>query len=230
MTPRKDPALVPVERITHAILIVRGQRALLDADLAALYGVATKVLLQAVKRNLERFPEDFMLRLTTEEWSALRSQIVTSNAQRGGRRYAPYAFTEQGVAMLSSVLNSSRAIAVNIEVMRAFVRMRDLLTSNKELAQKLTELADSSSGLCRPATRKRSVQLPINCCASPCNFITFPAAAAANRLMSVCNRARSDTQALWRRKFQRAHQPHSSLAKLRLLVKSPRKRVLAAQC
>lgn len=140
MTKTKDSALVPVERITHSILLLRGHKVLLDADLAALYGVATKVLLQAVKRNIERFPEDFMLQLTAEEWSALRSQIVTSNAQRGGRRYAPYAFTEQGVAMLSSVLNSSRAIAVNIEIMRAFVRMRELLTSNKNLAQKLAEL------------------------------------------------------------------------------------------
>jgi hypothetical protein len=140
MIKTKDSALVPVERITHAILIVRGHKVLLDADLAALYGVATKVLLQAVKRNLERFPEDFMLHLTAKEWAALRSQIVTSNAQRGGRRYAPYAFTEQGVAMLSSVLNSRRAITVNIEIMRAFVRMRELLASSKELAQKLAEL------------------------------------------------------------------------------------------
>jgi len=121
MTKAKDTAPVPVERITHSIVVLRGQRALLDTDLAALYGVATKILLQAVKRNLKRFPEDFMLRLTPGEWSSLRSQIVTSNAHRGGRRYAPYAFTEQGVAMLSSVLNSSRAIAVNIEIMRAFV-------------------------------------------------------------------------------------------------------------
>lgn len=129
-----------VERITQSIFMLRGQRMLLDADLAALYGVATKVLLQAVKRNLERFPQDFMLRLTAEEWAALRSQFVTSNDGRGGRRYAPHAFTEQGVAMLSSVLNSPRAIAVNIEIMRAFVRMRELFDSSKELGQKLAEL------------------------------------------------------------------------------------------
>lgn len=103
MPKSKTPALVPVERITQSILILRGHKVLLDADLAALYGVATKVLLQAVKRNLERFPEDFMIQLTAAEWAALRSQIVTSKAERGGRRYAPYAFTEQGVAMLSSV-------------------------------------------------------------------------------------------------------------------------------
>ena len=135
-----ETALVSAERVTHSILAVRGFKVMLDAHLATLYGVPTKVLLQAVKRNLERFPEDFMLQLTAEEWACLRSQIVTSNSQRGGRRYAPFAFTEQGVAMLSSVLNSSRAIAVNIEIMRAFVRMRELLASNRELAQKLAEL------------------------------------------------------------------------------------------
>jgi hypothetical protein len=140
MVKNKATAPVPVEHIAQSILILRGQKVLLDADLAALYGVATKVLVQAVKRNLERFPEDFMLRLTAKEWAALRSQFVTSNEGRGGRQYAPYAFTEQGVAMLSSVLKSTRAITVNIEIMRAFVRMRELLASNKELAQKLVEL------------------------------------------------------------------------------------------
>ncbi len=140
ITKSKTAALVPLVRITNSILILRGHRVLLDADLATLYGVATKVLLRAVKRNQERFPQDFMLQLTAEEWAVLRSQLVTSKDGRGGRRYAPYAFTEQGVAMLSSVLNSTRAIAVNIEIMRAFVRMRELLTSNKELAQKLAEL------------------------------------------------------------------------------------------
>lgn len=133
-------ALISGERVTQQILPVRGLKVMLDAHLAALYGVPTKVLLQAVKRNLERFPEDFMLQLTAEEWAILRSQIVTSSVQHGGRRYPPYAFTEQGVAMLSSVLNSARAVAVNIEIMRAFVRMRELLASNRELAQKLAEL------------------------------------------------------------------------------------------
>ena len=102
--------------------------------------MATKVLLQAVKRNKQRFPADFMMQLTPLEWAALRSQIVTSKPGRGGRRYPPYAFTEQGVAMLSSVLGSERAIAVNIEIMRAFVRMRDLLSSNKELARRFAQL------------------------------------------------------------------------------------------
>lgn len=140
MTKNKDAALMPVEHIAQSIRIPRGQRVLLDANLAALYGVPTGALVQAVKRNLDRFPEDFMLRLTADEWAALRSQFVISNEGRGGRRYAPYAFTEQGVAMLSSVLNSRHAIAVNIEIMRAFVRMRELLASNKALAQKLAEL------------------------------------------------------------------------------------------
>jgi len=127
--------LVIVEPIGNSIHVVRGQSVLLDVDLAALYGVETKVLLQAVKRNLERFPEDFMLQLTAEEWKSLRSQIVTSNLQHGGRRYVPYAFTEHGVAMLSSVLNSSRAIAVNMEIMRTFVRMRGGSSSNDELTK-----------------------------------------------------------------------------------------------
>lgn len=136
--PKGNEALVPVESIAQSILLLRGQKVLLDADLAELYGVETKVLLQAVKRNRERFPEDFMFQLTTDEFGNLRSQFVTSSW--GGRRYAPYVFTEQGVAMLSSVLKSPRAIAVNIEVMRAFVRLREMLSSNKELAAKLNEL------------------------------------------------------------------------------------------
>src|SRR6202047_2490760 len=130
----------PAEHITQSILVFRGHKVLLDEDLAVLYGVATKVLLQAVKRNIGRFPEDFMYQLTAAEWAALRSQFVTSNPQRGGRRYTPYVFTEQGVAMLSSVLNSERAIAVNIEIMRAFVKLRDLLSSNRELARRFAQL------------------------------------------------------------------------------------------
>ena len=134
-------AIILAARIERAILILRGNKVLLDADLAALYEVPTKVLLQAVKRNLDRFPQDFMFQLSADEFEALRSQSVTSkNPGRGGRRYAPYAFTEQGVAMLSSVLNSPRAIAVNIEIMRAFVRLRELIASNKELAAKLDQL------------------------------------------------------------------------------------------
>jgi len=112
---------------------------MLDADLAVLYGVETRVLVQAVKRNIERFPEDFMFQLNREEFAILRSQSVTSS-DWGGRRYPPYAFTEQGVAMLSSVLRSQRAIHVNIEIMRAFIRLRQMLASHAELARKLDAL------------------------------------------------------------------------------------------
>jgi len=135
--PARTPEIAAAaERVGQFILIIRRQRVLLDEDLAALYGVETRSLVQAVKRNLERFPPDFMLELSAAEWAALRSQSVTSKTGRGGRRYAPYAFTEQGVAMLSSVLNSDRAIAVNIEIMRSFVRIRRLLEADKSLARR----------------------------------------------------------------------------------------------
>lgn len=133
----------PVPPIERRILLLRGQKVMLDADLAELYGVETRALVQALKRNLERFPEDFMFQLTTEEnerLQLLRSQSVISSSGHGGRRYAPYAFTEQGVAMLSSILRSPRAIAVNIEIMRAFVRLREALTSHKDLARKFAAL------------------------------------------------------------------------------------------
>lgn len=133
-------ALVPVEHITRSILVLRGHKVLLDEHLATLYGVTTSALVQAVKRNIRRFPQDFLFQLTAAEWTVLRSQSVISTPARGGRRYAPYAFTEQGVAMLSSVLASEQAIAVNIQIMRAFVRMRELLASNATLARKLDEL------------------------------------------------------------------------------------------
>jgi len=126
------------------ILALREQRVILDADLAELYGVQTKVLVQAVKRNLARFPQDFMFQLSADESTALRSQTVTSNTGRGGRRTAPYAFTEQGVAMLSSVLGSPRAIGVNIEIMRTFVRVRELAATHSELAKRLSELEEKT--------------------------------------------------------------------------------------
>ena len=132
---------VASERIERAILVFRGHKVMLDADLATLYQVETRALVQAVKRNLERLPEDFMFQLDPEEVDVLRSQSVILNKPgRGGRRYAPYAFTEQGVAMLSTVLRSPRAIAVNIEIMRAFVRLRLILASNKDLARRLNQL------------------------------------------------------------------------------------------
>ena len=131
--------------IEDRILLIRGQRVMLDADLAALYGVETGNLVRAVSRNRERFPPDFMFRLNSDEFEALRSQIVTSNG-RGGRRYLPYAFTEQGVAMLSSVLRSERAVQVNVEIMRAFVRLRQLVSTNAELARKMDELERKYDG------------------------------------------------------------------------------------
>jgi hypothetical protein len=127
--------------------LFREHRVLLDADLAELYGVETRVLVQAVKRNSGRFPADFMFQLNAQEFTILRSQSVISNARRGGRRTAPYAFTEQGVAMLSSVLNSNQAISVNIQIMRAFVQLHQLAAAHDELAQKLTDLEDQIIGV-----------------------------------------------------------------------------------
>lgn len=138
----KKTSLIPAERIERSILLIRNHKVMLDHDLAVLYEVPTKVLVQAVKRNIGRFPPDFMFQLTKQEFAALRSQSVTSNAKtgRGGRRSAPYAFSEQGVAMLSSVLRSPRAIEVNIEIMRAFVRLRQMIASHAGLAGKLEAL------------------------------------------------------------------------------------------
>src|SRR5438874_9266392 len=133
--------LIPAERIERAILLIRGQKIMLDKDLATLYRVGTKVLIQAVKRNLARFPPDFMFQLSHDELENWRSQIVTSNsAAKMGLRRRPYAFTEQGVAMLSSVLRSKRAVLVNVEIMRAFVRMRQILAAHADLAGKLNAL------------------------------------------------------------------------------------------
>ncbi|MCX6175155.1 MAG: ORF6N domain-containing protein [Ignavibacteriales bacterium] len=142
---KRTESLLPVERITSKIFLLRNEKVLIDRDLAELYGVEVKKFNQAVKRNIERFPNDFMFRLTAEEYKILRSQIVTSSlaGQKtgwGGRRYLPLAFTEQGVAMLSSVLNSERAVQVNIAIMRAFVQMRMFLQSSDVLAKKLNEL------------------------------------------------------------------------------------------
>ena len=138
----KQGAIVPASHIERAIFFIRGQKVMLDADLAVLYGVSTKVLVQAVRRNHARFPDDFLFQLTTEEARNLRPQSVASSFGRGwgGRRYAPYAFTEHGVAMLSSVLRSPRAIQVNIAIMRTFVRLRQMLVSHEALARKLDAL------------------------------------------------------------------------------------------
>jgi hypothetical protein len=134
-------SVVPIERIERGIFFVRAHKVMLDRDLAALYGVTTFNLNKAVKRNTDRFPEDFMFQLTAEEASTLRFQIGMSKGRgRGGRRYLPYVFTEQGVAMLCSVLRSKRAVQVNVEIMRAFVRLRRMLASNEDLARKLAAL------------------------------------------------------------------------------------------
>jgi hypothetical protein len=150
----ENQSLIPGERIERSILLIRGQKVMLDNDLASLYGVEAKRMLQAMKRNIERFPEDFMFQLTWEEASVLRSQFAASSLRdeehlrsqnvtlkRGKHlKYRPYAFTEQGVAMLSSVLRSPRAVSVNIEIMRAFVRLRQMLVSHADLARKLDAL------------------------------------------------------------------------------------------
>lgn len=135
----RQSAIVPIEQVERAILRVRRRNVLLDADLASLYGVTTSELVQAVKRNHSRFPQDFMFQLRAHELANLRSQNVISSSW-GGRRTQPYAFTEQGVAMLSGVLRSARAVKVNIEIMRAFVRLRRMLESHDDLVKKLNEL------------------------------------------------------------------------------------------
>jgi hypothetical protein len=149
---KKANNVVPVQQVENLIYLIRGQKVMLDSDLAALYGVEARILNQSVKRNMERFPEDFMFRLSVEEAQlVMRSQIVTaspknssqfvtSSKKHRGLSYRPYAFTEQGIAMLSSVLRSPRAVKVNIEVMRAFVKLRQWLSTNAELARRLDAL------------------------------------------------------------------------------------------
>ena len=129
-----------IEAITSKILFIRGHKVMLDADLAVLYGVTTKRFNEQIKRNLKRFPDDFMFRLTSEEFVNLRSQIATSSAQHGGRRYPPQVFTEHGAIMAATVLSSEQAIEASLFVVRAFVQLRELLASNKELARRLDEL------------------------------------------------------------------------------------------
>jgi hypothetical protein len=139
------PSLLPLETITHRILMLRGQKVLLDSDLAALYDVPTKRFNEQVKRNLERFPADFMFQLTEEEWESLRSQIATLKPGRGQhRKYMPYAFTEHGAIMAATILNSPRATEVSVYVVRAFVRLREVLASNAELAKRLDDLERST--------------------------------------------------------------------------------------
>jgi hypothetical protein len=142
---RKRSVAAAREQILRSIVVIRVQKVILDRDLAAMYAVPTKALIQAVKRNSARFPADFMFQISSREFRNLRSQIVTSSSW-GGRRTAPYAFTEQGVAMLSTVLHSRRAISVNIEIMRAFVRLRRMLAEYEELGRRIDELEKRTDG------------------------------------------------------------------------------------
>jgi hypothetical protein len=157
-------SLVPIERIESKILLIRGQKVMLDRDLAELYGVETRALIQAVKRNIERFPEDFMFQLTKEEFEVLISHFVTSSW--GGTRKLPYVFTEHGILMLSSVLNSKRAVMVNIQIMRTFTKLRRLLASNEDLRRKIEAMEnkydaqfkvvfDAIRSLMSPPTKER---------------------------------------------------------------------------
>lgn len=134
------PALVPTERIANMILLLRGVKVMIDRDLAELYGVETKVFNQAVRRNTDRFPDDFMFQLSKGEFNTLRSQIVTLKGRGKHPKYLPLAFTEQGVAMLSSVLHSKRAVQVNIQIMRTFIRLREMLMSHKVLKEKIEKM------------------------------------------------------------------------------------------
>lgn len=140
MTAKQTLSIIPDNIVTNKIYEVRGQKVMLDSDLALLYGIETKVLNQALRRNLERFPEDFMFQITDLEWNLLRSQIVTSKSGRGGRTYLPNVFTEHGVLMLSSVLKSPQAIQVNIQIVRIFTRLRGILSERDDLKLEVEEI------------------------------------------------------------------------------------------
>lgn len=145
MTKKKADIAIPDEVVMNKIYLIRNHKVMLDIDLAELYQVETKRLNEQVKRNADRFPEDFMFQLTNEEWESLRSQIATSNQGRGGRRYAPLAFTEHGVLMLSSVLSSERAIQVNIQTMRIYTKLKGMLLTHKDILLKLEKLERKTS-------------------------------------------------------------------------------------
>jgi len=151
----KASALLITEHITRQILIVRGHKVMIDADLAALYGVSTRRFNEQVKRNLARFPVDFMFRLGDAEYGGLRSQIATSNRGRGGRRYLPYVFTEHGAIMAATVLNSPRAIEMSVFIVRAFVELREALATHKELVKRLDELESRLER--KPATHDQAI-------------------------------------------------------------------------
>jgi phage regulator Rha-like protein len=152
---------VPMELIEHRIYVMRGQKVMLDSDLAELYQVATGNLNLAVRRNASRFPEDFMFQLTQEEFENLRLQFATSSSGYGGRRYLPYAFTEHGVAMLSSVLNSERAVQMNILIVRAFVKLRELLATHKELARQIGQIEAAQKQQARTQQQQASILVSV---------------------------------------------------------------------
>ena len=150
MAKQETLSILPEEVVLNKIYVFRGHKVMLDSDLAELYGIETKVLKQAVRRNISRFPDDFMFELLENEFEFLRSQIVTSKAdKRGGSRYLPMMFTEQGVAMLSSVLKSDIAIKINIQIMRVFTRMRQLLTDNTDLRLEIAEIKNAVEKISR---------------------------------------------------------------------------------
>ena len=145
LNPQMPKSELNADQISTLVLTIRGQKVLLDRDLSRLYGIETRVLKQAVRRNRDRFPEDFMFELSSEEFADWRSQFVTSKEDLKGLRYAPMAFTEQGIAMLSSVLNTPKAVAINIAIIRAFVQMRHAIASNKIIEKKLKDLQDQTN-------------------------------------------------------------------------------------
>jgi len=169
-TPDNNQSLVTHETIAQAILFFRGQKVILDEDLASLYGVETRILVRNVKRNLERFPHDFMFQLIQDEFGLLTQQRQYPDG-RGGRRYAPYVFTEQGVAMVSSVLHSPQAIQVNIEIMRAFVQLREVLSTHKELAARLVELEKNYDDRFRAVFQAIQALMETKSKAQPIGFI-----------------------------------------------------------
>ena len=187
--------IIPIQKVAPAIFVLLGQKVILSQDLAALYGVTVGALTQAVKRNPYRFPKDFVFQLTAEEFRNLKSQIVISSW--GGRRHLPYAFTEQGVAMLSSVLNGQRAVKVNTAITRAFVKLRETLETNRELARKFAEPERRVGERTRPAFWRwhlRHRELPLRCTASALSIRSrrrFPARRREGHARRVCSPIRN---------------------------------------
>jgi len=171
---------VPDEIITNKIYLIRDQKVMLDRDLAELYGVETKVLKQAVRRNIKRFPEDFMLEMTKQELEIWRSQFATSSQDKKGLRYAPFCFTEQGVTMLSCILNSERAIEVNIRIIRIFTKLREMLTDNLNIKLEIEEIKKKLSN------HSKNIELVFNYLDELIEKKENPASARLQRVQRVC--------------------------------------------